>query len=80
MKCIRGVDGTFSLALTQPVYQTGNEWIGARVSWKRDKLFKIAQKMRTYYEMSTTKGHPWVPQKSQDYVLLSPNVYSNYPP
>ena len=27
-----------------------------------------------YDEMSTTKGHPWVPQESQDYVLRSPNV------
>ena len=24
----------------------------------RDKLFKMAQKMQTYDEMSTTKGHP----------------------
>ena len=30
--------------------------------------------MQTYDEMSTTKGHPWVPQESQDYVLRSPNV------
>ena len=35
----------------------------------RDKLFKMAQKMQTYDEMSTTKGHPWVPQESQDFVL-----------
>ena len=41
----------------------------------------MAQKMQTYDEMSTTKGHPWVPQEShrvtkesQDYVLRSPNV------
>ena len=30
--------------------------------------------MQTYDEMSTTKGHPLVPQESQDYVLRSPNV------
>ena len=29
----------------------------------------MAQKMKTYDEMSTTKDHPWVPQESQDYVL-----------
>ena len=34
----------------------------------------MAWKMQTYDEMSTTKGHPWVPQESQDYVLRSPNV------
>ena len=27
--------------------------------------------MQTYDEMSTTKGHPLVPQESQDYVLRS---------
>ena len=37
----------------------------------------MAQKMQTYEEMSTTKGHPWVPQESQDYVLCSPNVARN---
>ena len=31
-----------------------------------------------YDEMSTTKGHPGVPQESQDYVLRSPNVEHNY--
>ena len=25
----------------------------------------MAQKMQMYNEMSTTKGHPWVPQESQ---------------
>ena len=34
----------------------------------------MAQKMQTYDEMSTTKGHPLVPQESQDYVLRSPYV------
>ena len=34
----------------------------------------MAWKMQTYDEMSTTKGHPWVPQESQDNVLRSPNV------
>ena len=33
--------------------------------------------MQTYDEMSTTKGRPWVPQESQDYVLRSPNVERN---
>ena len=28
--------------------------------------------MQTYDEVSITKGHPWVPQESQDYVLRSP--------
>ena len=37
----------------------------------------MAQKIQTYNEMSTTKGHPWVPQESQDYVLRSPNVQRN---
>ena len=37
----------------------------------------MAQKMQTYDEMSTTKGHPWVPQESQDYVLRSPKVERN---
>ena len=41
------------------------------------KLFKMAQKMQTYDEMSTTKGHPLVPQESQDYVLRSPYVERN---
>ena len=31
----------------------------------------MGQKMQTYDEMSTTKGHPLVPQESQDYVLRS---------
>ena len=47
----------------------------------------MAQKMQTYDEMSTTKGHPWVPhrnlnwvpQDSQDYVLCFPNVERNKP-
>ena len=34
-------------------------------------LVKMAQKMKTYNEMSTTKGHNWVPQESQDFVLSS---------
>ena len=42
-----------------------------------DKLFKVAQKMQTYDEMSTTKGHPLVPQDSQDYELRSPNDFSH---
>lgn len=29
----------------------------------------MAQKMQTYDEMSIGKGHPRVPQESQDYVL-----------
>ena len=33
--------------------------------------------MQTYEEMSSTKGHPWVPQEFQDYVLRSPNVERN---
>ena len=37
----------------------------------------MAQKMQTYDEMSTTKGLPWVPQESQDYVLRSPKVERN---
>ena len=41
------------------------------------KLFKMAQKMQTYDEMSTTKGHPLEPQESQDYVLRSPYVERN---
>ena len=38
----------------------------------------MVQKMQTYNKMSTTKGHLWVPQESQDYVLLSPNIEWNY--
>ena len=37
----------------------------------------MAQKMQMYDEMSTTKGHPLVPQESQDYVLRSPYVERN---
>ena len=37
----------------------------------------MAQKMQTHDEISATKGHPWVPQESQDYVLRSPNVERN---
>ena len=37
----------------------------------------MVQKMQTYNEMNTTKGHPWIPQESQDYVLRSPNVKRN---
>ena len=37
----------------------------------------MAQKMQTYDEMSTTKGHPLVPQESQDYALRSPYVERN---
>ena len=33
--------------------------------------------MQTYDEMSTTKGHPCVPQESQDYVMRSPKVERN---
>ena len=52
----------------------------------RDKWFKMAQKMQTYNEMSTTKGHSWVPQESQlntqesqDYVLCFPIIERNKP-
>ena len=47
----------------------------------QDKLFKMVQKMQTYRydKMSTTKGHPWVPQESQDYVLCFSNVKHNKP-
>ena len=31
----------------------------------------MAHKMQTYDETSTTKGHPSVPQESQDFVLRS---------
>ena len=58
MKCVRGVDGMFSFVfvLTQALYETGNEWVGTRVSYtKRDKM---ALKMQTYNEMSTTNGQP----------------------
>ena len=37
----------------------------------------MAQKMQTNDEMSTTKGRPWAPQESQDYVLRSPKVERN---
>ena len=37
----------------------------------------MAQKMQTHDEMSATKGHHWVPQESQDYVLCSTNVERN---
>ena len=33
--------------------------------------------MQTYDEISATKGHPWVPKDSQDYVLRSPKVERN---
>ena len=49
--------------LTQALYETGNEWVGARVSrTKLDELFKMTQKMQTHDKMNTTKGHPGVPQ------------------
>ena len=37
----------------------------------------MVHKMQTYDEMSTTKGHPWAPQESQDFVLRSPNIERN---
>ena len=37
----------------------------------------MAQKMQTYGEICATKGHPWLPQESQDYVLRSPKVERN---
>ena len=37
----------------------------------------MAQKMQTHDEMSSTKGRPWVPRESQDYVLRSPNLERN---
>ena len=37
----------------------------------------MVQKMQTYDEMSSTKGHPWVPQEFQDYLLRSPNIEHN---
>ena len=37
----------------------------------------MVQKMQMYDKMGTTKGHPWVPQESQVYVLRSPNVERN---
>ena len=37
----------------------------------------MEQKMQTYDDTSTTKGHPWVPQESQDYILRSPEVERN---
>ena len=36
--------------------------------------------MQTYDVMSTTKGHPSVPQEPQDYVLRSPKVERNKSP
>ena len=39
----------------------------------------MVQKMQSYDEMSTTKGHPWLPQESQEYVLCFPNIERNKP-
>ena len=33
--------------------------------------------MKTYDEMRTTEGLPWLSQESQDYLLRSPNVERN---
>ena len=44
---------------------------------KRDKLFKMAQKMQMYNENEYHNRSPGVPQGSQDYGLSSPNDERN---